>query len=490
MFLSWRADLALGDYPFVVIGSGPAGLSLAGKLSAHGKVLVIEAGSVDKPLNADDDMYQLVSTGLDYLETGTRLNAFGGTSNHWGGHCRPLSPALFEREGPGRWPIRNEDFAPYVADACKFLNVAPFDEGGKVPSIVSGVLADHQYLNATRFRLSRPIVRLGNAEVVAQYRASATIDILTDTRLMDIELSSGGDRVEAISILHRPSRETARVPIRQLFLCTGGIENARLLLWAGRNLPAGNPLAGGPNALTGKTFSDKHYYAPVDIFFDRRVNLIDTETTEENPSDVCWELSAGLLKEHGLPRFGVFPLPATEVAFDDPDMEQASSMYANTAPTYTKVIPAFQMEQPANEGSYVKLSGAFDGDGVARAEVHWDIRAADFDAYRRAVMIFCGVLSQKGYARCRLRAGYRRKDWSGTYVGLCNHHIGTTRMGETRQDGVVDRDCKVFGLGNMFVGGSSVFPSSDYVNPTLSIVALAGRLAEHAIKLSDNGGQS
>jgi hypothetical protein len=478
MFLSWRSDLVFSDYPFIVIGSGPAGLSLAGRLSAHGKVLVVEAGNADNTLDAGDDIYQIVSTGRDYPTTGTRLTAFGGTSNHWAGHGRPLTRGLFDREGPGRWPIRYDDFAPHIADACKFLNFAPFDDDGDTPAILSGVLAGHEHLKATWFHHSSPIVRLGSPDFVAQYGANPGIDILTDTRLMEIELAAGGSRVEAISILNRPSRETARVPVRQLFLCTGGIENARMLLWAGRNYPAGNPLVGGPNGLTGKTFSDKHSFNPVEVFFDRRAHV--TETQENGPVDTCWELSEDLLSAHDLPRFGVFPL--AEVPFDSSAMERASSMYALAAPTYFKVDAAFQMEQPANEGSYLKLSGARDADGVARPELHWDIRPRDIEAYKRAVMIFCGVLSQSGYVRCRINPHYRTEDWSNVYLGQCNHPVGTTRMGETKQDGVVDRDCRVFGLDNLFVAGSSVFPSSDYVNPTLSIVALAGRLADHVIK--------
>jgi choline dehydrogenase-like flavoprotein len=60
-----------------------------------------------------------------------------------------------------------------------------------------------------------------------------------------------------------------------------------------------------------------------------------------------------------------------------------------------------------------------------------------------------------------------------------NHHIGTTRMAD---DGVVDPDCRVHGIENLFVAGSSVFPTGGYVNPTLTIVALALRLADHIAK--------
>jgi choline dehydrogenase-like flavoprotein len=59
------------------------------------------------------------------------------------------------------------------------------------------------------------------------------------------------------------------------------------------------------------------------------------------------------------------------------------------------------------------------------------------------------------------------------------HHIGTTRMHADPKQGVVDPDCRIHGLANLYVAGSSVFPTSGYANPTLTIVALALRLADH-----------
>jgi len=57
------------------------------------------------------------------------------------------------------------------------------------------------------------------------------------------------------------------------------------------------------------------------------------------------------------------------------------------------------------------------------------------------------------------------------------HHIGTTRMGSSKKNGVVDKNCKVFGINNLFIAGSSVFPTSGHANPTLTIVALSLRLS-------------
>jgi choline dehydrogenase-like flavoprotein len=63
--------------------------------------------------------------------------------------------------------------------------------------------------------------------------------------------------------------------------------------------------------------------------------------------------------------------------------------------------------------------------------------------------------------------------------GVGSHNYGTTRMAATPQKGVVDRDCRVFGVGNLYVASSSVFPTSSFANPALSICAFSVRLATH-----------
>jgi choline dehydrogenase-like flavoprotein len=59
------------------------------------------------------------------------------------------------------------------------------------------------------------------------------------------------------------------------------------------------------------------------------------------------------------------------------------------------------------------------------------------------------------------------------------HHMGTTRMSDDPKRGVVDRHCRVHGMENLYVAGSSVFPTSGSANPTLTLVALTLRLADH-----------
>lgn len=476
-FRAWHKRLPWHEYQFVVIGSGPAGLYLAEGLSPFGKVLVIEAGPLGQTDGAGAGYYEYDSTGEPYPTSMTRLSMFGGTSNHWGGNSFPLSAELFHpRIGMAPWPISYEDYSVHLDDAARFLNLRPFTAPSPPTSIETGILAGYKHLNVARFQYADPIRRLGDIASRRDYRLNKNIDVLVDTRVVDLDLSVNGDRLDAIELLHRPSRERVKVRIGRAFLATGGIENARLMLWAGRKYGHGNPLLGGPNQLTGTHFTDHVYISPVEVFLDGRADMSDASTQNLHPA---WELSEGFRREHGLTRFGVFPERGELVVTDDPDLNGRAQDYLDQSSSYVKLSPAFQFEQTPTPDSRVELSSRLDEDGFPIANVRWRLLEGDLAAFRRGVMLFCGILNQKGFAKTRVYESHRDEVWTRSHVHAGFHPMGTTRMGDTAADGVVDTDSRVFGLANLFVVGSSVFPSGDYVNPTLNLVALAGRLATH-----------
>ena len=88
------------------------------------------------------------------------------------------------------------------------------------------------------------------------------------------------------------------------------------------------------------------------------------------------------------------------------------------------------------------------------------------------------ILSEFGWARVGNLVGYNDFP-SAPPMHVSYHHIGTTRMATNPRHGVVDANCRVHGTANLYVAGSSVFPTAGNANPTLTIVALAIRLAEH-----------
>jgi choline dehydrogenase-like flavoprotein len=137
----------------------------------------------------------------------------------------------------------------------------------------------------------------------------------------------------------------------------------------------------------------------------------------------------------------------------------------------TRVVVYF-CEQPPQPESRVTLSADRDALGVNRLVLDW--RIAD-DVVRSVMRLqeLLGIeLERRGVARLVPGEGAPR-------FTDASHHMGTTRMSDDPKRGVVDADCKVHGVANLYVAGSSVFPSGGHANPTFTIVALALRLAEH-----------
>lgn len=220
MFIPWPLRPDAG-YKYLIVGAGPAGLYLARQLAASGRVLVVDAGNRTDTHNAGGEMYRLSITGRDYHPLGTRLASFGGSSNHWGGKCYPLSPEVFApRDGFRSWPFPYAELNAQLPAAAAFLNLQPFADPA-TSSLNTGVLMDYDNLDIIPFENSTPVLRLGEPDHVAAFGADARIDILSDTRLIDFDLSPCGSSVTSVTFRHRPSGEATTISVPTLILCAG-----------------------------------------------------------------------------------------------------------------------------------------------------------------------------------------------------------------------------------------------------------------------------
>ena len=138
----------------------------------------------------------------------------------------------------------------------------------------------------------------------------------------------------------------------------------------------------------------------------------------------------------------------------------------------------FDAEQAPNPQSRVTLNDDKDALGVNRLRVDWRHSDLDVESVARSFQLIRRDFEKSGVAAVEVEAGsfsQRIRNQSG--VG--SHHVGTTRMADDPSRGVVDANCRVHGLDNLFIASSSVFPTASFANPTLSIVAFAVRLADH-----------
>jgi choline dehydrogenase-like flavoprotein len=148
------------------------------------------------------------------------------------------------------------------------------------------------------------------------------------------------------------------------------------------------------------------------------------------------------------------------------------------------LLLAMQAEQVPNPDSRVELDTATDDLGTHRARLRWMVTDGDRASVRRTQDLMDAALGAAELGRMRRKLGTERPP--ALFVGGL-HHMGTTRMHADPRRGVVDADSRVHSVANLYVAGSAVFPTSGYANPTLTIVALAIRLADHLRTQLDAG---
>ena len=473
------ADRFARSYDICIIGTGPAGITLARRLGARGlSVGLFEAG--DLALSGDSqDLYKgtSVSQPTYYPLDGCRLRFFGGTSNHWGGWTRPLDAYDFEPkpDNPlGGWPIAKSDLDPYVAETDSILNL-PVDR--PPPDFFPTPEPD---LTPRFFRFSRPTTRFGE-KYRDELQKSATIEAFLNANLVDIRLDDDRRAVTAAVFRSYKRDDPFTVKARVFALCLGGMENPRALLNATSQLPAG---IGNDHDLVGRYFLE-HPHAPVGRIVVRQP-LTWMHVYSPTPD---------FMKQHGTLNFGLRigdfdqwnapdftgalkPQPPCTTGFDT---LLAAEMAGKPAACPALVGDAFvACEQKLNPDNRVRLTEGRDRFGLRRIELDWKVSDADLHTLRTAAVEVGRRMAERDVGRMKVLDWLLKGDMptpDQLYGG--NHHMGTTRMSADPKTGVVDRDAKVHTLDNLYIGGSSVFASSGHANPTYSIVQLALRLGDH-----------
>jgi choline dehydrogenase-like flavoprotein len=140
----------------------------------------------------------------------------------------------------------------------------------------------------------------------------------------------------------------------------------------------------------------------------------------------------------------------------------------------------FHAEQQPNPESRVRLGSDADMFNVPRLMIDWRYTQGDVETVRSSLALLASDLERSGVGSLGYDPDLVEMEMTryGAYDG---HHIGTARMGLDPRSSVVDQDCRVHGVQNLFIASSAVFPTSGQANPTLTIVALSLRLAAHLI---------
>ena len=470
-----------------IVGAGAAGIAIARELIGSGlSVLLLEGGALEE---SDDsqDIYRGTMTGLSTWELHrTRVRIFGGTTYHWAGYTMPLQPEDFEARdhiaGSG-WPVTYEELAPYYLRAATVLEIgtSAWDPDGVVSGDGANTVPAMNGDIEQRFYKFSPPTRMGTVyrseivdatDVTAYYRAAITNIVLDDSE-------SEVDHLEG-RVFGEESKQF-RVTASHYVLAMGGIENPRLLLASNSQLAAG--VANSSDAVGRYFMEHPHLYSvggltlPSD--FDMAFYRRHGSTTAAIDILGGVGLSASTRAELGL-------LDLTmELAGDASSTDELNGVSPDDADAFVRREGEstfyrihLRAEQSPQAESRVTLSDTdVDVFGVPRVQLNWHVADTDLTSYRRSLEVLGAELGVSGLGRAFVPA-----DDEGTLTWSLqpgSHHMGTTRMSETAADGVVDANCKTHDVDNLYIAGSSVFRTAGSANPTLTLVALALRLADH-----------
>jgi len=530
MFIDTRQ---LDDGSFIqsevcIIGGGVAGISLALEFEKHGlETCVLESGGF-KSDEATRDLYRGESIGLPYrFADGCRSRYLGGSSNCWGGWCRPLEEHDFERRDwipNSGWPFGKSELNPYYERSHSLLRLGPNRYG--VDFWIDAI--DNPQFQPIKMNPARVVTGISQFSPPARF-ARLYRDELAKSKMVRVYLyanvveidASAGPAVRSVQVKTLTGRSV--VASAKIFvLATGGIENARLLLASNKARPNG---IGNDHDLVGRYFMDHPRLLTGEIRFRN-------ECSGRMLYDVLFNYHNKALAAHGACVAAQFALSpelqakerllnaricfssllvwhdtegwealgrikhrlAREAKFDESlahDIIAVSARPAHFAQFILARILRFPrlikrsrfqaiVEPLPDPASRVTLSHKCDRLGMKRVNVDWRLGSEVKRTFDRSLAIIAQELTTAGVADVILDPPIEGGEWPTTLAKEgCWHHMGTTRMHDSPKLGVVDRNCRVHGTSNLYVAGSSVFPTAGGDFPTITIAALALRLADY-----------
>ncbi|MGH8900727.1 MAG: FAD-dependent oxidoreductase [Egibacteraceae bacterium] len=503
-----------------IVGAGPAGISVAREFLGGGaRVCLLESGGRDMERRATR-LNRGQSVGYStYLLHRSRIRAFGGTSRHWppdeGWAARPLDPIDFETR-PGirysGWPFDRLHLEPYYVLAQSVCQLGPFDyEPDRWADDVQTPC-----LPLRRAEAETTLFQLGPATFEGYYEElvrAPNVTLLFHAYVTDLATRKDPGLVDRVEV-RRDDGSRFFVRARFVVLAAGGIENPRLLLLSNRVHRGG---LGNDHDLVGRFFAERlsartGYVIAARPELARQTGFYDPHVVKGTWVHGALRVADTVQRERQLLNCAFFLLPRSSSITAEAVRSLATLVkslgrrplpegmlgHVNNVVTGLGDLGAFaidrvrrpddaryvlvlraQAEQAPNPDSRVTLGTRRDPLGLPVARLDWRLVESDRDSIRASQEVVDAALRAAGLGHVEFMLGDENPPalFEGNY-----HHLGTTRMHVDPKHGVVDADCRVHGMRNLYVAGSSVFPTFGCSNPTLTLVALALRLADHLKK--------
>ncbi len=498
-----------------VIGAGAAGIAIALEfLNASTKVVVLESGGLRSSPQTDRfNEGEGIGIATDSLTAG-RARVLGGATALWAGQCLPADRDTFN-ERPwipdASWPFPLQELEQFYRRAEQRLQIEGevYDERVWDRFGVRRLPVDRARV-AHRFSVWCPHPDLGRL-YRRRLSGSKNIRVLLHATATELITTPAGDRFHSVRAA-TPEGKMVRIRAQACVVCTGGIENPRLLLASTGTHRAG---IGNRRGVVGRYFQDHPtaYSGAIvggdfaqlqelyGLFYRRNVRYLPrlVLSAEAQRSEQVLSCSA-------YPVFHFGEQSAIQAARrvyrsvrgrrQPPNLRHDLRLMARDLPSLASIAHRrvsagrsarlapvtvwlkTHAEQAPHPESRITLGQQRDTLGVPLPVVEWKLTEIDRRTTEVMVRTVGREFERLGLGDVQPAPWLAEASWQDCLEDSF-HHIGTTRLGENPATSVVDSDCQVHEVAGLFVAGSSVFPAGGYVNPTLTIIALAIRLADH-----------
>jgi len=495
-------------YDVCIVGTGPAGISVAKQLlDTDHRIVMLESGGV-LPEPEYQQLNKGENSGPSFLSLdASRLRCFGGASKLWAGVCSPFKSDEFDKKSfipLSGWPISLDDLKSYYKQAAKMLGITyqKFYNKDYFNDTFNGISfkefdRDDSFLSGSIFQVSNVKNRDLGEKYKKDFEPSLNTDIIFHSTVTKLNLNSSGKDIQSVSIADLNGNK-ATIKAKIFVLACGALENPRILLASNDHYKNG---IGNNSGFVGSCFMSHPGISNVGEVHKTSSEQCISKDKYTNDYVVSFEMSPHerskqKVLRHSLSVSQYMGLANRSTYTSGRIFSDFSKLYKNFnfSSSVKKVVCKLDgedryasshldlgvgLEQPPRLSNKLMLHTTRDDLGVPKINMYWDdISEIEKETVIKSVKTMARELGVLNIGRIR----FKNELLAGESYKIndpVNHHIGTTRMSNSSKAGVVDKNCKVFGISNLYIAGSSVFTTSSVVNPTYTIIAMSLRLGDY-----------
>ena len=508
-----------------IVGAGAAGLSIAlDWMTGPYKIILLESGGFEFDNDVQDLINGTTSGQKYYPLRASRLAMFGGTTGHWAGMCSPMDNIDFEKRDwvpHSGWPITRQDLDYYYEKAHKTIQLGPYnydlDYWQKQDPDLKSFQLDNDVVWTKLWQINS--LRFGPTYADTIKKAK-NIHLYTYATLTNILANEEVSEIREVT-LKNTAGKTHTVRAKHFILAGGTIQNTRMLLASNTQAIKG---LGNDNDNVGRYFMEHLEIQSAELWLYKpflaklytwgnvygELSISEKAQKEHRILNGTAGLSPLSIAKYTKPRMEIWQNADPRKSMDNVMQNWVEAAREANAELYgeddfdslkteeeklTKLLELFdklsmtntfefqtRIEQAPNPDSRVTLGRDRDALGMPRVNLHWQLTELDKRSIRTIYQLIGQQMGLAGLGRVKLKEYLQDEldntSWpDGTNAGW--HHMGATRMSDDPKKGVVDANCQIHGIHNLYVAGAGCFSTSSAPNPTLTLVALSLRLSDH-----------